>query len=337
MLPDGDAASAVAAIRADKRLAHIPLVMVTASGAPAGDRADAQAVGFADIVELPAPPGALGLLVGRLLGVPLREDDRFAVRVHVFDGSGSESPETYVGTSVDLSENGMLLRAKKSAPAGSVLGMRFALPGRTGELSLRGRVVRADDKAFAPQHALALAFENVTAADRAALHEYLRVLTGDRPFSWRTIEGVGEYGGRTIVELYGVLRGESDVTALARLKGDVWLKLREFRRISSDSVQKWIDIVRAMPADRLHLIECPIPFIHQANLITNLLERQEVESFFAPYSCAACGLDEEKLVDVKGDLDGGKRRVPPAHKCSSCGAALAFDELVEQYFAFLDR
>ena len=334
VLPDGDAASAVAAIRADKRLAHIPLVMVTAAGAPADDRAHAQAHGFADVVELPAPPGTLGLLVGRLLGVPLREDERFSVRVHVFAADGGESPETYIGTSVDLSENGMLLKARKTAVAGSVLGVRFALPGRAGELSLRGRVVRADDKAFAPQHALALAFEDMTPADGAALRDYLRVLLGGRPFRWKTVEE----GGRTIVELYGVLRADSDVTPLANLKGDVWLRLREFRRISSDSVQKWIDFVRSMtPGERLHLIECPIPFIHQANLITNLLERQEVESFFAPYSCAACGLDEERLIDVKRDLDGGKRRTPPPQKCSSCGGAMAFDELVEQYFAFLDR
>ena len=333
VLPDGDAASAVAAIRADKKLAHIPLVMVTATGAPAGDRAAAQASGFADVAELPAPPGALGLLVGRLLGVPLREDDRFAVRVHVFDASGAESPETYIGTSVDLSENGMLLKAKKSATAGSVLALRFAMPGRAGELSLRGRVVRADDKSFAPQHGLALAFEDVTPADRAALHDYLRVLLGGRPFSWRT----AHEAGRTTVELFGVLRADSDVAALSSLQGDVWLKLREFRRISSDSVQKWIELVRSMPAGKLHLVECPIPFIHQANLITNLLERQEVESFFAPYSCAACGLDEEKLIDVRRDLDGGRRRTPPPQKCSSCGGALAFDELTEQYFAFLDR
>jgi CheY-like chemotaxis protein len=334
VLPDGDATSAIAAIRADKRLEHIPLVMVTAAGAPADDRATAQANGFADVVELPAPPGTLGLLVGRLLGVPLREDERFSVRVHVFAADGGESPETYIGTSVDLSENGMLVKARKSAAAGSVLGVRFSLPGRAGELSLRGRVVRADDKAFAPQHALALAFEDVTPADRAALREYLRVLLGGRPFRWRTVEE----NGRTVVELYGVLRADSDIAALGNMKGDVWLRLREFRRVSSDSVQKWIDFVRSMnPAERLHLIEVPIPFIHQANLITNLLERQEVESFFAPYSCAACGLDEERLIDVKRDLDGGKRRTPPPQKCSSCGGPLAFDELVEQYFAFLDR
>jgi CheY-like chemotaxis protein len=335
VLPDGDAASAVAAIRADKRLANIPVVMVTSAGAPDSDRGAAQEAGFADVVELPAAPGTLGLLVGRLLGVPLREDERFAVRVHVFDATGaSESPETYIGTSVDLSENGMLLKARRAAATGSVLGMRFALPGRAGELSLRGRVVRADEQSFAPQQALALSFEDVSVADRAALREYLRVLLGGRPFRWRTVED----GGRTVVELFGVLRADSDLSPLKALKGDVWLRLREFRRISSDSVQKWIDFVRGLPAaQRLHLIECPIPFIHQANLITNLLERQEVESFYAPYSCAACGLEEEKLIDVKRDLDGGRKRQPPAQKCSSCGGPLSFDELTDQYFAFLDR
>lgn len=335
VLPDGDAAAALAAIRADRHLGNIPVVMVTAAGAPSSDRAEAQAHGFADVVELPAPPGSLGLLVGRLLGVPLREDERFAVRVHVFDAAGaSESPDTYIGTSIDLSENGMLLKARRSAAPGSVLGVRFALPGRADELSLRGRVVRADDKSFAPQHALALAFEGVSAADATALRDYLRVLLGGKPFRWRTVEE----GGRTIVELYGVLRADSDLTALARLGPDVWLRMREFRRISSDSVQKWIDFVRGLPAgEKLHLVECPIPFIHQANLITNLLERQEVESFYAPYSCAACGLDEERLIDVRRDLDGGKKRQPPPMKCSSCGGPLAFDELTEQYFAFLDR
>ena len=60
-------------------------------------------------------------------------------------------------------------------------------------------------------------------------------------------------------------------------------------------------------------------------------------SFYAPYSCAACGLDEERLIDVQAR----PRRRQAAHAagqtCSSCGGPLAFDELVEQYFAFLDR
>ena len=353
VLPDGDAESALAAIRSDRQLAHIPVVLVSASGAPAHDRGEAQKGGFADVVVLPTSPGALSLLIARLLGLPLREDERFSVRVHVFadnhrrrdqpSEAGSadgavESPETYIGTSIDLSENGMLLKARKTAVPGTILGVRFSLPGRAGELSLRGRVVRADDQSFAPAHAIALSFENVTAADAGALREYLRVLIGGRPFRWR----VHEEDNHRVIELHGVLRADSDLSALEQLKGELWLRLREFRRISSDSVQKWIDFTRALSAGdkpgerRLHLLECPIPFVHQANLITNLLEHQDVVSFYAPYSCAGCSLDEERLVDVKRDLAGGKQRTPPVQSCSSCGKPMAFDELPE-FFAFLDR
>jgi CheY-like chemotaxis protein len=342
VLPDGDAEAALADIRADKRLSNIPVVLVTAAGAPQPERSDAQKSGFADVVVLPTSPGALSLLIARLLGLPLREDERFAVRVHVFANGNeaqADSPETYIGTSIDLSENGMLLKARNRAAAGTVLGMRFSLPGRAGELALRGRVVRVDDEGFAPAHALALAFEEVTAADGAALREYLRVLIGGRPFRWRMVEPE-QSGGRRVVELIGVLRADSDLTALEQQRGEQWFRMREFRRISSDSVQKWIDFVRTLATEdksaRLHLLECPVPFIHQANLITNLLERQEVVSFYAPYSCAACGLDEERLIDVHRDLDDGKRRTPPEMRCSSCGGLMAFDELPE-FFSFLDR
>jgi CheY-like chemotaxis protein len=335
MLPDGDSATALQAIRDEKKLATIPVVMVTASGAPASDRAQAREAGFADVVELPAAPGALSLLVARLLGVPLREDERFAVRVHVFGPSeAGAAGHDYLGTSVDLSENGMLLKARREVPVGTQLDVRFALPGRAGELSVRGRVVRIDPVQFTPAKGLALAFEALGAAEGAALRDYLRVLVSGRPFHWQ----VADEAGRQVVALHGVLRADSDIEPLKSLRGEVWFRLREFRRISSDSVQRWIELVRSLPGvSRIHLLECPISFVHQANLITNLLERQEVESFYAPYACDACGLDEEKLIEVKTHLEGGKRREPPEFPCSGCGAPLVFDDLVEQYFAFLDR
>jgi CheY-like chemotaxis protein len=338
VLPDGDGEMALATFRADKKLASIPVVLVSGSGAPASDRQRARELGFAELVELPAPPGALGLLVARLLGMPLREDERFAVRVHVFDAgtpakdAGSPS-DSYLGTSADLSENGMLLKARRDLPAGTKMGLRFSLPGRPGELNVRARVVRVDERSFAPARGLAIAFEDLTPADAGALHDYLRVLVGGRPFQWQ----VADHDGKKIVTFSGVLRGDSDLDPLRMLYGEVTFRMREFRRISSDSVQRWIDFVRGLKnVSRIHLVECPISFVHQANLITNLLERQDVRSFYAPYSCPRCGLDEEKLVDVAKDLEGGTRRTPPPFPCSACGSPLAFDDLVEQYFAFLD-
>jgi CheY-like chemotaxis protein len=330
VLPDTDAETALEAIRADRKLANVPVIMVTTQGAPASDRLRARELGFADIVELPAAPGVLSLLVARHLGVPLREDERFAVRVHVYDGA--PSTENYIGTSVDLSEAGMLLKAKRDVAPGSLLQLHFQLPGRAGELLLKGRVVRVDVSSYAPARGLALSFEQLTAADRAALHEYLRVLVGGRPFQWL----VTHESGRQVVTLFGVLRGDSDLLPLKLLRGEVYFRLREFRRISSDSVQRWIEFIRGLDmVQKIYLLECPISFIHQANLITNLLERQEVVSFFAPYACDNCGLEEEKLIDVKHDLKDSK--APPEVKCSGCGEPLVFDDLVEQYFAFLDR
>jgi len=337
ILPEGDATLVLDALREDKRTENLPVVLVTSVGAPASDVIDARARGFDDVVELPAAPGALSLMVARLLGLPLREDERFAVRVHVFDSEAPASAtlgdDGYLGTSLDLSEHGMLLKAKRDLAPGTALTLRFALP-RGGELSLRAKVLRSDGKTEPPAKLLALTFDAPSDAERTALREYLTALIGGRPFMWQvTLEG-----GRQVVSLYGVLRGDSDLEALHSLNGDVWFRLRDFRRIGSDSVQRWIEFVRKLgDVKRLRLLECPSAFIHQANLIPNLLERQEVVSFFAPYACQACGLDEEKLIDVAADLDGGKRRLPPTFPCTGCHQPLQFDDLPEQYFSFLDR
>jgi len=338
ILPEGDATLVLDALRDDKHTENLPVVLVTAVGAPPSDVLDARARGFDDVVELPAAPGALSLMVARLLGLPLREDERFAVRVHVFDShAGPDATLTddgYLGTSLDLSEHGMLLKAKRDVPPGTELTLRFALPARGGELTLRARVLRSDGKTEPPAKLLALSFDSPTPVERTALREYLTALIGGRPFMWQvTLED-----GRQVVSLYGVLRGDSDLEALHSLQGDVWFRLRDFRRIGSDSVQRWIEFVRKLgDVKRLRLLECPSAFIHQANLIPNLLERQEVVSFFAPYACQACGLDEKKLIDVAADLDGGKRRTPPVFQCTGCHQPLQFDDLPEQYFSFLER
>src|SRR5262249_50544247 len=108
VLPDGDCEMALAAIRSDKKLQSVPVVLVAAQGAPPGQRRRARDLGFAEGVERPAARGALGLVVARLLGMPLREDERFAVRVHVFDAEGvsASTADAYLGTSADLSERG---------------------------------------------------------------------------------------------------------------------------------------------------------------------------------------------------------------------------------------
>ena len=72
-----------------------------------------------------------------------------------------------------------------------------------------------------------------------------------------------------------MLSAEVDLSPLKQLRGEIDFNLREFRRISSDSIQAWLDLIRSLRgASKIRLLECPSQFVQQANAISNLLRRE---------------------------------------------------------------
>ena len=325
VLSDGEGKDAAAAIRADKKLVNLPVLLMVTPGGPRPD--DPRTQGFTDIVELPSPPGALTLVIGRWLGVALRDSDRRAVRVHVYSGDVASSE--YLGVSVDLSEMGILLRTstRRELTAGQTLALRFTPPGQSREATLRATVVRVDDKNFQPARGVALNFVEGDAEARAPLDAYLADLHGGWPFRVEVAPGV-----RPSVTLAGRLTEDADLRALASLSGEVDVRMRDLRGVNSDSAQRWRDLVLRTPAvSRWHLHECPVGFVHQANQNPSLLLRTEVESFHAPYACAGCGLEDERVITAG---EAKTRRAPP-FACRACNAQMHFDDLPDAFFAFV--
>lgn len=328
-LGDQNAAAISQAVRSSRRGQTPPLILVLTGGATAPVGATQL---FDEVVEWPQQASALYSALARLLGFASREYERYPVRAHVFlAGPG----DTYLGSTIDLSQDGMLLRTTRPLPLGDRLHLRFAVPGRQGDITLHGRIVRCDNHSYAPDHAAALRFESVSEENRHALREYFTQLSGGRSFRWKTVRS----DDKTIIYLSGLLNAEVDLAPLKQLRGEVHFHMREFRRISSDSIQTWIDLIRSLTgASKIRLYECPIQFIQQANAISNLLDHTEVVSFFAPYLCPRCGLDEERLIDVRRDLydaAGVLHRRAPAFQCAGCGGALMFDDIPERFFMFL--
>lgn len=251
----------------------------------------------------------------------------------------------YLGATIDLSLEGLLLRAARPLELGERVPLRLLLPGRTTEVSALGRVVRLDAQTYAPDHAVAVHFDQLSDEARQQIGDLFTAAAAGRGFHYRVERYVGEPGqpvppaGRLVISLSGVLNAGVDLTPLKQLRGELDFKLRDFRRISSDSIQSWLDLVRSLTgASRIRLCECPIAFIQQANAISNLLDNTEVVSFFAPYLCPACRRDEEVLLDVRHDLVDGRgqlMRRPPPRSCPDCGGALVFDDIPERYFMFL--
>ncbi len=330
-LPDGDAASVASLVHSDRALSSIPLVLlVDADHAPHQD--DDRSQSFDEVIALPAPPGTVEFLVARLLGFGLRKEERFLARVRVF--GRPDKPGDHLGTTVDLSEGGMLLKSSRPLPLGTELEVRFTLPGLSSELRIACRVLRVDQVSYHPSYAVALEFESIDRAVKRALENYLRGAIAGRPFEWQ----LSRDGDRHIVSLFGYLRSISDLGPLSVLRGDLVFNLRAFHGFRSDNVQRWIEFVRSLEHARtLSLVECPIPFVQLAGRIPALVEGQEVISFYAPYTCERCHLESPQLITVKEAFPEGEPLLPPRFFCSVCEGSLLFDDLPEQYLAFLDR
>ena len=324
VMPDMDAFEVCRAVRRDSELKNLRVVLVTSWSYSAGPD-EAKKAGFTELLRLPSSRGEVGQKLAELLGVRQREAERFPLRLRVTsDGFG--------GSTANVSIRGMLVRSKHKAAIGDVTLVSFTLPGSGIKLDVRGRVVRIDNDTFAPAVGAGVAFEGLSPAEKRALDDFASQLLAGRTLAWNVAAPPGQ--GMT-VHLYGSLREDSDLHPLAdQLRGLVTFNMRDFHRISSDCVQNWINFMRGLGnVERVRIVEMPVPFVHQGNLVSNLLDRCEVVSFYAPYFCESCGIDDERLIDVAA-ID---RNLPaaPEFECSSCGQMMMFDDIEEKYFGFL--
>jgi uncharacterized protein (TIGR02266 family) len=103
---------------------------------------------------------------------------------HLFPDTVSrrESPRVVLGIAVqyrfnntlgaalmlDLSHGGVAIRAASPPPAGSVIGVRFRLPGSTRDINAEGRVAWSDGRG-----GMGIRFEKVAAASQALIDTFV--------------------------------------------------------------------------------------------------------------------------------------------------------------------
>ena len=153
------------------------------------------------------------------------------------------------------------------------------------------------------------------------------------PLSWR----IKERPGFTTVEFTGEIDENADFAELRRrLKGNVVFHLAEVRRINSCGVREWVNFVRDLPSvTELTFTHCSPAIVTQLNMIYNFRGAAMVRSFYAPYVCENCNIEEEKLLDVDTYFAGGTVGDPPEFTCEKCSEPLQFDDLPERYLSFL--
>jgi anti-anti-sigma regulatory factor len=120
---------------------------------------------------------------------------------------------------------------------------------------------------------------------------------------------------RLVVEMLGDFDETADLRDLAAvLRGRIAIDLGGVRRFSSAGVREWIHFVRSLPQGTdLSLVGCSPASVTQLNLIDNFRGPARVESFWAPYSCTACGAERQVLLEARAATSPGLPTLAVVH------------------------
>jgi len=232
------------------------------------------------------------------------------------------------GTVTNLSVDGTRLVTKEPLAEGSVLTVKIVPeggvddgPAHRAPLVVRARVVWAQPRDG--RTVVGAQFEDLDEVARQTLA---------RLTQW---EIVGDTA-RTRVVLKGDFTEATSFDDLApSMVGRVDFDMAQVRYMNSLGVRAWCDFLGNAPIQGYEFHACSVPFVLQASMVEDVVGRGTVTSFFAPYHCEGCDLQEERLLQSAAVLAAGLH--PPVFTCPACQGQLVFDDLPERYFAFLDR
>jgi len=128
--------------------------------------------------------------------------------------------------------------------------------------------------------------------------------------------------------------------ALGNPTGELQIHCKGVTRINSVGVKAWIQYFSGLRQKgvKLKFMEVNSCLVEQVNMISNFIPTAEIASFYAPYICGKCNKELAALLTPesvkKANMQAPKIKCaqPPA---DGCGAE--FDDMPEEYFAFLER
>lgn len=145
-------------------------------------------------------------------------------------------------------------------------------------------------------------------------------------------------GSVTVVKLSGAIDEATDFNALiGPPSGSLVVYSRGVTRINSVGVKNWIRFFAALQQKGIPFSfeELGAPLVENSNMVQNFTCGGPVFSVAIPYECKACGANLTSAMKT-ADIKAAGFRIPVA-KCPKCGGQAEFDDVAEEYFAFLTR
>lgn len=277
--------------------------------------------GCDEVLIAPMSADELHDVVAIQLGKPRHGGERFQLELY---GGAVEPGKQIDATVTNLSVDGVRLVCKEPLAEGAPLALRIVTDGAdagAAPLVIKAKVVWAQPRDG--RTVVGAQFENLSDDLRATLA---------RLTQW---EIVGDTARIRVVLKGDFTEATSFDELLPSMVGRVDFDMAQVRYMNSLGVRAWCQFLKAAPIQGYEFHACSVPFVLQASMVADVIGRGTVASFFAPYHCAACDHQEERLLQSAAVLAAGL--APPVFSCPKCDGQLAFDDIPERYFAFLDH
>lgn len=278
-----------------------------------------------DVLVTPAHGEELFHKIAQMLGLPRRARRRMAVQL---DATLESGETTCHGQVVDLNPQGARLELDGSVRKAREVSVRITPDDAENPVIARARVVWERPSEAGQGVVCGVHFQEISHQTRTTLEDLAL---------WE----VAEKEDRTLhVAFQGDFREHTDFSRLVpRLAGRVIFDLEGVRYLNSAGVRHWVEFVRRLAGVRSYVfVRCSVAFVTQASMVPEVLGQGQVESFYVPYACERCELEEERLHQT-ATLTGAGRWPPEvvSYACPRCQGALTLDDVPERYFAFLEQ
>jgi anti-anti-sigma regulatory factor len=273
---------------------------------------EVSASGCDELLIAPMTADELHDVIAIQLGEPRPGTEAFQVTVAL---AGKKVEATVSNLSVD----GVRVVVTEPVSEGQVVGVTITPDGEPA-INIRGTAVWAQPRDS--KTVVGVAFTELDAKAKALLAKLTQ---------WQVVKD----GERTRV----VLRGDfTEATRfdelLPAMVGRIVFDMAQVTYMNSLGVRAWCEFLRQARIQGYEFHACSIPFVLQASMVSDVVGRGTVTSFFAPFHCIGCDHQEERLLQSAAILASNLE--PPVFKCPNCGGALEFDDLPERFFAFLE-
>lgn len=269
--------------------------------------------GCDEVLIAPMTADELYDVVAIQLGMPRRGAERYRIEIAVGD-------RPIDATLTNLSVDGARLVVREAVAEHAALSLTIVPEGGTA-ITIHGRAIWVQPRDG--RTVVGVAFDDLDDNGRQLLA---------RLTQWEIVDDTA----RTRVVLKGDFTEATRFDELMpAMLGRVDFDLAQVTYMNSLGVRAWCEFLRSAPIQGYEFHACSIPFVLQASMVEDVLGRGTVTSFFAPYHCAACDHQEDRLLQSAAVLASSLE--PPVFTCPKCNGELTFDDLPERYFAFLQR